>query len=234
MNIPYDAFIIKSEKITYFKPQSKIIPYEKKIWEEKFPTLEQNMQKLQLTDVGIYSIAKPEISNSMINFIEEICENNLKIPFKELNVLETHGGIGGFSIQLAKKCKFVNILDIDTLHVKIIKNNLDLYNISNYNVLNVDTLDFILGEKSFISTKKYDLVVCDPPWGDLYYKYKNLKLGINNVNISYIVNQIIDYTRVFILMAPKNFDIHDFIKNVNSKKIIIQKLNKHFLIAVLK
>lgn len=232
MDIPNEAFIMKSKKIIKFIPKSKLINYEPKLWNTKFTHIE-NIQKLQLTDVGVYSIATPIISDSMLKFIQEISTLYSLKSLNELNVLETHGGIGGFSTKIAQYCKNLKILEIDPLHVKIIKNNLDLYGISNYEVLNMDSLEYLLNSTDNLSgLNEIDLVVCDPPWGDLYYKHKNLKIGINNVNISFIINNIVDKVRVVILMAPKNFDLHNFIKDIKTNKIIIQKLHKHFLIAV--
>ena len=71
MDIPNEAFIMKSKKIIKFIPKSKLINYEPKLWNTKFTHIE-NIQKLQLTDVGVYSIATPIISDSMLKFIQEI------------------------------------------------------------------------------------------------------------------------------------------------------------------
>lgn len=231
INIPRYAFIIKNKKITKFFPNSKLITFEKNTWLKKF-TLCKDFDKLQITDVGLYSIATPEISDSMIVFVEEIIKRYDFGDLMCLNILETHGGIGGFSTRFAEKCKSLKILEIDKLHVNILKNNLDIYQRKNYSIINTDALNIIF-DKSDDILENIDMIVCDPPWGDEYYKHKSLKLGINNVNIWYIVNILIKRIKLFVLMAPKNFDINDFVKNVKVDKICIKKLHKHFLIAVI-
>ena len=125
--LPLHCYIDKTKKFVSFIPEKNIVlaKYNYKIWSKKFP---QDMgdvplKKLMLTNIGIYSIATPSISNSLLDLINMLC-SKFNLKSKSLTITETNGGLGGFSIRLAKNFQNLNIVEINNEHVKIIKNNL--------------------------------------------------------------------------------------------------------------
>ncbi len=224
------CYIDKSIRLKKFIPEKevKMEKYNERIWKLKFPATEGlKYEKLQLTNIGLYSISTPSISNNLIEFIADISKNhNIDIKI----VTETNGGLGGFSIRLAQNFDNLNIIEINRKHADIIKNNLTVYGLSNKNIqiYNEDYLDIMYDIKS-------DIIICDPPWGGLMYNtQKNIRLGMDNINIVCIINEIFKHKmcKCFILLAPKNFDIQNFLTFVERKDISIRKLDKHYFIAL--
>jgi hypothetical protein len=227
-----DCFIDKTKKVIPYVPELdvKLVKYEKKIWIKKFPQPHNNLEALQLTNIGVYSIATPTISKKMCEFVDELCKRySIQNPI----ITETNGGLGGFTIQLAKKYNTLNIVEINPVHANIIKNNLDVYQLDTADKkINIIIADYL----NIMDDLKSDVIICDPPWGGYdYSKQKSMRLGMNNINITCIINYLISRKlfKIFILMAPQNIDIRDIITNVNSSYTLIHNLGKHYLIAIL-
>ena len=53
-------------------------------------------------NVGLYSIAAPYLRTDITAFIYEICYKMLQLDPVNLVVTETHGGVGGFTMELVK------------------------------------------------------------------------------------------------------------------------------------
>lgn len=235
LKIPINAFVIKYKNVLKYTPEIfiKIEPFDKVLWELKFPYYSNvNIKKLQLTNIGIYSIASPTNSRNLINFLNDL-NNQYKFTkyLDNLVVTEANGGIGGFSIRLAKSFNKLNIIEINKLHTNIIANNLSEYNIdlTGVKIFNMDYLDMIYNLDQ-------DILIFDLPWSGRGYKYiKNLHLGLNNINIWFIINELYKRNKFKIcaLMVPVNFDIQNFICNIISPNIVINKMNDHYFIFVI-
>ena len=212
--------------------QPSIVEYNEKTWKILFPP-HSNLKNLKMTNIGLYSIAKPTISKALIDFIEELRTIFGEKPLTELSITESHGGLGGFSIQLFKKFKLHNIVESDKTHSEILKHNINVYADEKYpdsvKIYNDDYLNILYNLNN-------DIIVSDPPWTDKYHTQKILKLTIDNIDITYVINQLYAKKKfkMFILMAPKTFDISSFIKYIYSPDIHIKKVNKHYLIAILR
>jgi 16S rRNA G966 N2-methylase RsmD len=231
--LPQTCYLDKKRYVP-FKPEKDIAlaKFNRDLWKKKFPQdIVKNVQieKLMLTNIGIYSIGTPQISKSLVELISMLC-SKFGLNCNELTITETNGGVGGFSIRLAHAFKNLNIVEINEEHVKVIKNNLKTYNIDGKIVIyNTDYL-------SVLYELKNDIIVCDPPWGGYdYNKKKHTNLGFNNVNVICIINELLkrNLFKIFILMAPKNYNVSDFILGIKSPNIFIHKLEKHYFIAVI-
>ena len=89
IKIPVNAFVIKYKNIVKYIPEIfiKIEPFDKVLWELKFPYYPNvNIQNLQLTNIGIYSIASPTNSKNLINFLNDL-NNQYKLNFKKFLIL---------------------------------------------------------------------------------------------------------------------------------------------------
>lgn len=241
--IPNGAFISNIKKVIKYREETKLVmmPFNESKWHHKFPSCPNlEYSQLLMTNIGSYSIALPDTSKSLINFLLEL--NNLykfKPNLCELIVTEATGGIGGYSIKLAYYFKNVNIIEISKINVDIIINNLEVYNTaltknnlisdSIVHVYNSDYLDMIYDLNQ-------DIIIFDMPWhGPNYKSVKNIKLGLNNINIWFIINDLYlrNKFKICVFMAPKNYDSQDLIDKIMSPNIIIKKMEKHYLIAVL-
>lgn len=233
--IPTNAFIIKEHAIIKYKPEIELM-YETlndTVWKCKFPYYPNVIYKnLQLTNVGLYSIVSPDNSANLITIL---CEINTQYKFvqhmSDLVVTDATAGVGGFAIRLTKIFKLVNIVEINKTHMDIIKHNLRTYNINLHNV-NLHNVDYM----SIMHTLQQDIIVFDLPWcGPKYKLEKDMLLGLNNVNIWYIINDLHKNNKfkVCVVLVPKNFNFQDFINNITATTIIIKKTNLHFYIIII-
>ncbi len=233
-SLPKDCYIDKKNGYIPFKPEKPIsfIKFNRALWNKKFPRdISKNVsfEKLMLTNIGIYSIGTPQISQSLVDLINMLC-SKFGLNTEDITVTETNGGVGGFSIRLATHFKRLNVVEINETHVNVIKNNLKIYEVDgDVAIYNNDYLDILYELEN-------DIIICDPPWGgNDFFKKKHISLGFNNVNIICIINDLIEKNlfKIFILMTPINYNVADFILNVKFKNILIHKLEKHYFIAVI-
>ncbi len=238
-NLPEQCYLDRTKKISKYVPEKevKMERFVERIWKTKFPQdilQGVRLSKLQLTNIGLYSIATPAISSALIELIQDlcICHRDLSLDFKNLEITETNGGLGGFSIRLAQHFDKLNIVEINPKHAAIIKNNLRVYG------LDTHEKNITIYEKDYMDAMhdiKSDIIICDPPWGGYSYgKQKNIKLGMNNVDITCIINEVFrsSLCKIFILMAPRNYDIQNFLQGIASRNIMIRKLDKHYFIVI--
>lgn len=228
-----DAYISKKNIIKFVSEiPLKSEKFDSVLWRLKFPSGNIDFKRLKMTNIGLYSIAMPECSKDLVALLQEInLHYNFATNIKELIVTEANGGIGGFSIILARTIKHINIVEIVKEHSTIIKNNLLVYgtDLSTINIYNNDYLEVM-------NKLTQDIIIFDLPWnGPSYKQEKNLMLGMNNINIWYIINDLINNKRAkaYIILVPNNFDFQNFITNINSTNIFIKNLKKHFYIVVL-
>lgn len=236
-NLPSFCYLDRTKKLVPFESEEKVVmeKFNKKLWEKKFPRdilTTVPLDKLLLTNVGIYSIATPQISQSLIDLIHMIC-TKFGLESNNLSITETNGGLGGFSLRLAQHFNKLNIVEINETHANIIENNLRIYKLdSPEKSIKIFKEDYL----SIMYNLESDIIICDPPWGGYSYgKQKNIRLGMNNINIVCVINELIKKKlfKVFVLMTPRNYDIFDFMSNINTTNILIHKLDKHYFIAIL-
>ena len=192
----------------------------------------KNDKKLQITNVGKYSITKPVhtswIKTIMINFFK-----NKNISTKTLNIIDCTACIGGDSISFSKY--FNNVLSIEknVVHYNALKNNINALMLNNIEIENNDFLEHI---KNMKNKNKYDVLFIDPPWGGPNYKnLKNIDLFIydknnNKILLKDIINSYHKFFNYIILKSPKNMNLvkEDYLyKNIYTN---IDKDNKILLI----
>lgn len=233
-NIPVSAFVVKSRGIIKYVPEIAV-QYEvfnDALWKTKFPYYANvNYKVLQLTNVGVYSIASPENSKNLLKILSEL---NTLYKFVDnyvnLVVTDATGGVGGFAIRLAKTFTKINVVEINNTHADIIKHNLHTYHIDVEDIVhNVDYLDIM-------HMLQQHIIVFDLPWyGPKYKLEKDIQLSLSNINIWHIINELYKANKfkACVILVPKNFNFQDFIINITSPNIIIKKTNNHFYIIVI-
>jgi RNA cap guanine-N2 methyltransferase len=228
----------KKEQLMY-KPEKRVeyVPYNDSLWRKRFPAKDGvNYKKLQLTNIGLYSISNPNMSNDLFQFIKAL-NPYFKTPLRDMQsikVTETNGGLGGFSIRLAEYFDTLNIVEINGTHADIISNNLHEYGFGkdankHIQIINDNYLDVMHKIEN-------DLIISDPPWGGhSYAKHKAIRLGFNNIDVSCVINDLYASNRfgIFILLAPRNFDIQRFINDIKIPDLVIKNMGKHYFIAVI-
>lgn len=213
------------------------IPFDLKTWTEMFGyssviekfgmTHEQWLSNLRLTDVGSVSMAKPLIRTFVINSITNWCRLRNLDP-SVLTVTESHAGLGGFTVGLARIFRKVICVEIDPLHSEILLNNLGWFRITNVDVFTGDYL-------SYMNTLSQDIIVSDPPWGGLSYgRNPRLNLSVSGVDIVEVINRLYTNNRfkLFCLFCPVNFDLQGFRDNIRFPTFEVVGSGKHYVILV--
>lgn len=239
-NVPKKYLVEPSKGNTRYTPEiiPMLAPYNEKKWKNLFPfgtNANFNYKNLQLTNLGLYSISRPYISKAISEFLLDLISKYFNDkPSSEWIVTESHGGLGGFTLELTKHFKKINIVEINPMHADIIKNNLEVYGYDDkkYPDITIYNDDYL----NIADKLDQDIIVSDLPWGGTnYYKQKSIKLGINNINITYIINKLYDLNKfsIYILLAPSNFNIQNFINEIKASTIIIHNMGKHYIIGII-
>lgn len=234
-NLNRQCYLDKKFKVIKFIPEKHIenMPFDEKLWDRIFIKKKGIIIKdLQLSNIGKYSIAKKDVTEKLhevIKYVYKLIPPKMRKSIKELVITECNGGLGGVTIGIAPYFKKINTVEITEDHAKIINNNLNVYGIKNVSVINDDYFNVMF-------TLKQDIIFADPPWGGPNYKSeKDLHLGLNNVDIVCIINELYKKKlfQIFILLAPYNFALSHFTNNIISDMYIIKKYRSHYLILIL-
>jgi 16S rRNA G966 N2-methylase RsmD len=171
-----------------------------------------NFKSLQISNIGIYSIAKPDISRHICKLILKTTKSS------NITITDALSNVGGMTIMFAKYFSKVNACEIVPMHCSILKNNLKVFKLSDkVNVICNDYMDIMFDLEQ-------DVIFFDPPWGGRNYKHSNdMDLGINNVNIICIINRLLSHATYIVMRVPFNYNFNLLIKNCNAK-IKIYKL----------
>ena len=237
------CFLEKPMKIIKFKPELRYIPINfnnaKKKFITKFPLIgnvksEKDLRKLKMTKIGTYSGALIQIGEAFVKILNKTYG---KKELKKMIITDGNGGIGGLSIHLLEKCKFLNIIEFNPDHVNIIKHNLNIYGFDkkNYKIYNDDSM-----EKLF--DLEQDIIILDPPWGGSdYYGKQVMRMGFNNINIVCIINELIREKKFkcCLMLVPWNFDFNNFMYHIQTDNVIIYhidnlpKKNNSYIISII-
>ena len=236
LNFDKWCYIDSNKEMVKPVPESDIIllKYDKKIWKSLFDKKHNNniinIKKLQVSNIGIYSITKLQVRKNIKNIIKFSYKLYGKKKLKDLIITDTNGGNGGISIYFSQFVKKINCIEFNKDHYNIIKNNINVYKIKDkINLINGDYLDYMF-------KLKQDVIICDPPWGGQSYKeLSNMKLQLDNIDIICIINDLIDKKlfKLFILIIPYNYDMNHFFKNIKSSNIFVNIPTKNVKIITI-
>ena len=217
----------KSKSSSVFPKSKKFIPeedptilkYDKTKIKELFPETE-NMDKLQLSNIGEYSMSKPQVAEKISRIILKYFPET---PTSKNNLIltEANSNMGGNTINFSRYFSKVLAVEIIPLHCDILRNNLKQYkHTKNVEVICADYLDKI-------SQLEQDVVFFDPPWGGPDYKSsKHLDLYLNNIHMAEIINFLITntVTKVVAMRVPRNFNFFNLFRKLLTEKINIHKV----------
>lgn len=177
--------------------------------EKIFPHISQN-EKLKYDQEGLWSITHPteanKITNLIINFFKNKYNNDIK---NNITITDTTAGLGGNTISFSKNFYRVNSIEINSERFEMLKNNMKIYNFKNLKLYNKNFLNII-------DDLKQDIIFIDPPWGGPDYKLKKqVDIEIEGQELCKIVNNLYGKCKIVCLKLPKNFNVEDFVNNIN-------------------
>lgn len=223
------------ENAVKFRPEMEIkeIPYNKKLWDRTFIKKKGvDIKKLKLTNIGRYSVAKKNVTTDLFTQIWNAYKisSGKKKSLSDLIITDTNGGLGGITISAAINCKFVNSVEIMGKHVDILNNNVSVYKLKKK--VKIHHTDYL----SVMNTLSQDIIISDPPWGGPEYnRHPCLKLRVSNLNIVNIINKLnkTESFKVYVLLAPYNFDIQNLLRLTEIPKILIHKYERLYAIFII-
>jgi hypothetical protein len=182
--------------------------------------------KLKMTTEGLYSVSGKDGAR----FITKIILKNMKKNYN-ITITDCTANNGSETLMFAKYFYKVNSIEIDDINYEVLKNNINIYKYKNINLIKGNSI--IELEKL-----KQDVIVIDAPWGGPNYKNeKQLKLFLDNLELSDIFNQFKNKAKLFVLKVPINYNINNLILNslLYKIKIYSYKQNsriKFFIIVI--
>ena len=171
-----------------------------------YPEIENvDMTKLQISEVGKYSTSQVHGAKQLVHYIHRYCKIFEIADCNKLTITDGTGNNGSDTIYLALNFANVNSIEKDPNEYKVLKNNVETYKLKNVNLFNSSTLDLI-------SILKQDIVYIDAPWGGVNYRnHKQVRLYMDNQEISQIYLNNKNHAKLFIFKVPKNYDFNNFI-----------------------
>lgn len=164
-----------------------------------------DMTKLQISEVGKYSTSQVSGAKQLVYYINRYCKIFGIDNCNQLTITDGTGNNGSDTIFLALNFLSVNSIEKDPNEFKVLKNNVETYKLKNVNLFNDSTLNLI-------KVLKQDIVYIDAPWGGVSYKnHKQVRLYMDNQEISQIYKNNKDYAKLFIFKVPKNYDFNNFV-----------------------
>ena len=182
-----------------------------------------NLNKIIVNKVGLYSLSKSEEDNCLRN----ILENEIEEDMDNIVVTDATGGIGGATIIFSRYVKKVHVYEKEKSQFDCLLSNLSAHsfceNVCSYHLDYLENID----------QQTQDIVFVDPPWGGPGYKQKKgITLLLNEKKMSDIVNLLIGFTKYVIIKVPFNFNFNQFNNDVITKKISLFKVKNYFIIFV--
>ncbi|KAI3985715.1 hypothetical protein MKX01_030629 [Papaver californicum] len=159
-----------------------ISPVVKKYWFQRYNLFSWYDEGIQMDEEGWYSVTPEEIA---IKHAE-------KAAAAAGVIIDCFSGVGGNSIQFAKKCCHVIAIDIDPQKVALANNNAKIYGVE-------ECIDFV-----------GDMVFLSPPWGGpTYATVDKFTLDVLKPRDGYsIVQAAQKITPDIIMFLPRNVDLH--------------------------
>lgn len=196
-----------------FKKFKSLVPYREDLWKKIFPKRDlgdEELKKLKLSQVGLYSISHPKHSVEISKIIRSYLPTN-----SSPTITDATGNTGGNSFSFYDDFVKVNTVEIDDEHCKILENNFAIYNMKDkVNLICDDVIELIKN-----NSLKQDAIYFDPPWGGVNYK-KNilLRLSLGETKMKDLIKLLIEKksTSVIAMRVPFNFDFKEIFSLVET------------------
>ena len=180
--------------------------------------------KLEITNIGVYSITPYKYNLKIVKLIEE------KVG-KDITIVDATACVGGDTIGFAMNFKRVLSIEKDPINYTALYNNINVYKLNN--VTTFGTSFVFNDDYDIVRIFKPDVIYFDPPWGGKdYHLHKKLDLFLDGKNIKHIVNDILEkynFIKLIILKVPFNFNYDDIDK---LGKVDIHNLKKFHVVMI--
>lgn len=199
-----------------------------------FPTLSDE-EKFNLLKIDIPSITYISYQRNADLITNLIIKNmkSINLTPSESIITDATGGVGGNTLSFAPKFKLVNAIEIDKTRSEYLKNNVDVYNYTNVNVINGDSVEEIK------KIKNHDIIIIDPPWGGSdYKKFKTLRLKMSETELENLCLDIFNPTKMakvpkmIALKLPLNYDVKYLYYKLHKYKIKKYILKKMLILII--
>ena len=163
-----------------------------------------DMNKLLITEEGLYSISKPNEASIITKYILDDLIGLNCIPE---TIIDMTANVGGNVINFCKSFSKIFAIEYDWMNYLILRNNIDAYDYSEKVLITNDTCLSYLDMES-------DVMFFDPPWGGISYKdHTNVDLYLDGISIIEIIKSVISEGNVKLISVkvPFNFNF----KNLN-------------------
>ena len=173
---------------------------------QTYPTVDNvDMSKLQISEVGKYSTSQVSGASQLVHYIKRYCKIFDIDTCTNLTITDGTGNNGSDTIYLALHFKHVNSIEKSPKEFEVLTNNVNTYKLKNVSLFNNSSLEII-------PTLQQDIVYIDAPWGGVNYKqHKQVRLYMDNQEISQIYKNNKQYAKLFIFKVPRNYDFNNFI-----------------------
>jgi 16S rRNA G966 N2-methylase RsmD len=180
-------------------------------YELLFPYLDdkENYRNLKIDDESIHYISTYKQCMDIIAITNDSLDD-LNLHLRNMTITDMTAGVGGNAISFAKKCKFVNAIEIDKQRCEYLQHNANIYKTKNINVINDNSI-------AAINELSHNIIFIDPPWGGCdYKKYDSINIHFEQYNMNELVNALFTgkinkcIPKMVILKLPKNFDVKLF------------------------
>lgn len=177
--------------------------------------------KLRISDVGIYSVSKPEDAK----WITDVILKRVSSPEKKI-ITDATAGVGGNVISFANKFKGVHAVERDAVHAEMLENNVKVFGYKNVIVHQGDYLDFL-------PKLKQDVVFIDAPWGGPRYRdQQEVRLFLSGNPVTHIANLLRDKAELIVLKVPRNLSYNNLIKGLHYERIEVYKYFRFHLVLI--
>lgn len=166
--------------------------------------------KLSLSNEGLFSYSGKYASAQLIKNIISIFKTD------KLIITDCTANNGSDTIAFGLQFKKVNAIELNEINYNILKQNIEVYDLKNIDIINGDSLEHI-------DKLKQDILYFDPPWGlDYYNRLPNIKLYLGQTEISEIYNKFSKNAKIMIFKLPTNYDFTYFIQKTNIQKFKVK------------
>lgn len=199
-----------------------------------FPFLQDPTKapNLKIDAESIHYISHRDDAQSITKIIIDHLKKDNK-DLKNITITDATAGVGGNAISFALNFSFVYAIELDELRSSYLANNLEVYNLKNYAILQDDCL------KVLPLIQDHKVVFIDPPWGGKGYKtHENLRLTLSDISLEALCNSLLDPTQVtkcpdyIVLKLPANYDVSYLYRMVLSKEIYFYDLERMYIFVI--
>ena len=163
-----------------------------------------NMNKIKMTSDSLYSVSYPDVADKMSKIIKDI------MPLAK-SIIDGTANIGGNTISFASYFDKVTAVEINDKTCDVLKNNVNVYNRKNVNVICGDFVELS-------KTLSADVIFIDPPWSGMFYKmYTDIDLYLSDINIIDLISTF--KCDLVALKLPLNYNIKGMLNKYEKLRV---------------